>query len=126
MTVVRPLLNCRFPRDIEEFVGLPCNKKGVNVVILAGHGRHEWIDSKERRIHRRTIKAIDAEIRIGQNIRSISDKLKRTIFILDSCEIGKGADSFRKAAGALGVLGFATPVRLSWLFCLDFRKSKSS
>lgn len=126
MTVVRPLLNCRFPRDIEEFVGLPCNKKGVNVVILAGHGRHEWIDSKERRIHRRTIKAIDAEIRIGQKIRSISDKLKRTIFILDSCEIGKGADSFRKAAGALGVLGFATPVRLSWLFCLDFRKSKSS
>ena len=110
LTVVRPLLACRFPRDIKEFVDLPCNRRGVNVVILAGHGSHEWVKKKDKRAHRRTIQALDSDVNTSVAIREIQESLKRTVFILDSCEIGQGAESFRQASGALGVIGFSKTV----------------
>ena len=106
LAVVRPLLACRFPKDIAEFVQLPCNQKGVNVVILAGHGRHEWVQNGGQKCHRRVVHAIDREINLSSEIRSIRDSLKRTIIILDSCEIGQGVAAFREASGSLGVIGF--------------------
>jgi hypothetical protein len=110
LTVVRPLLACRFPTDIDEFVQLPCNQKGVNIVILAGHGRHKWVKIKGEKVHRRLIQAIDQEINVSRAIRPIRANLKRTIFILDSCQIGQGVRGFRQAGGSLGVIGFAETV----------------
>lgn len=108
--IQRPLLKCRFNDDIEQFVNLEANKKGVNVVVLSAHGNKKTRTKGKKTIHSRKISAIDGEINLSKKIRNLSTKLDRTIFVLDSCEIGGSLVSFRKASGALGVIGFSEEV----------------
>jgi hypothetical protein len=60
--------------------------------------------------HRRELKAFDGDINISAQIRRLSASLKRTIFILDACEIGESIHSFQEAAGAAGAVGFSETV----------------
>ena len=103
--IQRPLLKCRFAKDLEQFVSLESNKRGINVVILCGHG---WIN-RGHSISRQ-LTAIDGEINLSVEIRKLKEKLGRTIIVLDSCSVGEKVKSFRAASGALGVIGFARDV----------------
>ena len=105
--IQRPLLASRYIRDIKQFVLLPANKKGPNIIVLSAHGKHEFIRKANKRKHRRILTAIDGEINISREMRKISNVLNSTIFILDACDIGEKISSFRKATNALGVIGFS-------------------
>jgi hypothetical protein len=108
--IQRPLVSTTYLKDIGAFVDLECNQRGPNVVILSGHGAHSLVRGSK---HRREMFALDDKIKISQKIRILRDKLVRTIFILDACEIGTDIESFREAAGALGAIGFASEV--NWI-----------
>jgi len=105
--IQRPLLASRFVKDIEQFVSLPANRKGPNIIVISAHGSHKKVLKQNKQKHRRIISAIDGNINLSRKIRKVSNKLNRTIIILDACEIGEKVASFRKAAKALGVIGFS-------------------
>lgn len=102
--IFRPLLKSRFLRDIDQFLGLASNKSGVNVIVLSGHGYKE-VTKQDK--HRRLLSAIDETINLSIDIRKPEKSLGRSVLILDSCLIGDSVDSFRKASGALGAIGFS-------------------
>lgn len=108
--IQRPLLSTLYLQDIKQFVSLECNQRGPNVVILSAHGSHTLIETNNVNKHRRELEAFDGTINISVQIRQISLFLSRTIFILDSCETGREIASFRRAAGALGIIGFTESV----------------
>ena len=105
--IQRPLVSTTYLRDIRKFVGLSCNRSGPNVVIFSAHGSRTRTKYKRTR---RELEAFDACLDINKDIRCLKKKLKRTIIILDSCGVGKNVHSFRKAANALGAIGFAENV----------------
>lgn len=106
--VRRPLISDMYRDDVEAFVNLNCNSKGVNVVIFSTHGSYE-MTQKGR--HRRTLETSDyRDVDIGAGIRELDEKLDRTILVLDACEVGKKMSSFRKAAGASAAVGFSKEV----------------
>ncbi len=109
----RPMLSSRFAEDVRQFVSLPANQRGVDVIILSGHGKKKLIRRGGKKKHRRKISAIDGDIDLGIEIRDLSPKLKRSILILDACEIGRSLDSFKEISGALGVIGFSKEV--NWI-----------
>jgi hypothetical protein len=104
--IQRPLLACRFIKDIEQFTNLAENKKGINIIILSAHGS---LDKRRKRIAR-NLRAIDGDINISTEIRKVSRLLNRTIIILDSCTVGTNIKSFLEASGALGVVGFSKSI----------------
>lgn len=116
--IQRPLLKCRYKEDIKQFVNLAANRNGVNIIILSAHGEKKTLKKDEKIIHRRQISAIDGKINLSAGIQKISKELGRTILILDSCDIGKSLESFRKASGALGVIGFSKQV--DWIDSVVF------
>ena len=116
--ITRPLLECRLEKDIIQFVNLEANRKGVNIIILSGHGEKEKRRKGSKTIHKRMISAIDGEINLSARISKLSSELDRTILILDSCNIGESLESFRKASGALGVIGFSK--RVDWIDSVVF------
>jgi len=79
----------------------------MNIVILSAHGTFSRVQKGDRTVNRRRLSAIDGEIKLSRDIRNLKGKLKRTVFILDACEVGERVNEFRKAAGALGVIGFS-------------------
>lgn len=105
--IQRPLVSSTYLGDIEKFVALESNKKGLNVIILSAHGRHA---ETRRGRNKRELEAFDQEIDIGAEIRKVSGKLGRTIIVLDSCGVAKNARSFRTVAGSMGVIGFSEDV----------------
>ena len=108
--ITRPLLANRFQTDIKQFVSLPVNQRGPNVIILSGHGQHQLLLNQRTKKHRRILQAIDGEINLSLTVRTLSRYLQRTIFILDACDIGENIASFQQASGALGVIGFSNIV----------------
>lgn len=106
----RPLLACRYLRDIRQFVSLPANERGPNVIILSAHGSFRELQKGDRRVNRRRLSAIDGEIKLSKDIHDLNGYLSRTLFILDACDVGTKVDAFRRAAGALGAIGFSTSV----------------
>jgi hypothetical protein len=109
--IQRPLVSTTYLQDIRQFVELPCNQRGPNFVILSAHGAHSLVASGK---HRRELLAFDSDlVNISKGIRELRDKLAKTVFILDACEIGDTIESFREAAGALGAIGFANNV--NWI-----------
>ena len=108
--IQRPLVSTTYLGDIKKFVDLECNQKGPNVVIFSTHGTHTFTPKNK---NRREIEAFDNCINISKEIRDIKKNLGSTIIILDSCEVGKNVDSFRRASGSLGVIGFTK--RVSWV-----------
>ena len=106
-SINRPLLKDYYISHIEQFIKLPSNKKGINVIVLSAHGSHELIEKGDRSVHRRILKAIDGDINISKDIRKLSKKLNKSIFILDACNVGVNSESFREASCALGVIGFS-------------------
>ena len=106
--VRRPLISHMYRDDIEDFVNLNCNSRGVNVVIFSTHGSYE-MTRKGR--HRRTLETSDyRDVDISAGIRELDEKLDRTILVLDACEVGEKVSSFRKAAGAAAAVGFSKEV----------------
>ena len=108
--IQRPLVSSTYLNDIGKFAALACNQRGYNLVIFSAHGTHSFVTRKEGKKHRRELQAFDSDINISTGIRTLRGKLGRTIFVLDACEIGTNVRSFREAAGALGVIGFAKEV----------------
>ncbi len=107
--IFRPLLKSRFLSDLDQFLSLNSNRRGVNVVILSGHGDKDLTrDGK----HRRWLSAIDETINLSIEIREPAKSLTRSVIVLDSCLIGDSVESFRRASGALGVVGFSK--RVNW------------
>ena len=101
--IQRPLVSTTYLDDIEKFVDLKCNRKGPNVIIFSAHGSHELTEKNK---NRRELEAFDRSINISVDIRPLKEKLERTIIILDSCQVGKKVESFRKASGSLAAIGF--------------------
>ena len=106
----RPLISTTYRNDIEQFADLDCNQRGPNVIILSGHGEVRKKRTGGRRVRQRRLTAFDGEINLSVDIRSLRDKLARSIIVLDSCELGKAVDKFQKLSGALGVVGFREEV----------------
>ena len=101
--IQRPLVSTTYLDDIKQFVELECNQAGLNIVIFSAHGSHTLL---EENIHRRELDAFDGSINISKEIRRIKEKLRRTIIVLDSCEVGQKVASFRRASGSLAAIGF--------------------
>jgi hypothetical protein len=108
--VHKPLLAARYLRDIRQFVSLPANATGLNVVILSAHGSFTRVKKGDQLVNRRRLHAIDAEIKLSKDILSFKGVLKRTLFILDACDVGSRVSAFRSASDALGVIGFSKSV----------------
>ncbi len=108
-----PLLSGTYLADIDRFVGLPSNQSGPNLVIFSAHGSHCLVKSKNGEKHRRFLQAFDGDINLSTEIRRLKGRLDRTILVLDACEAGDNIASFRRAAGALGAVGFSKSV--SWV-----------
>ncbi len=101
--IQRPLVSTTYLEDIEKFVDLGCNRKGLNVIILSAHGSHTLLNENK---NRRELDAFDGSINISKDIRRLKEKLGRTIIVLDACEIGRNIESFRRASGSLATIGF--------------------
>jgi len=108
--VHRPLLAGRYIEDIRQFVSLPANARQMNIVILSAHGSFTRVQKGDRKVNRRRLHAIDGEIKLSRDIHDLKGELKRTVFILDACDVGARVEEFRSAAGALGVIGFSQSV----------------
>lgn len=112
--ITRPLLSEHYINDIDQFVSLECNKKGPNIVILAAHGRRESAETSDGLEERRILEGYDGTIdlsgEIDEYVEQNGNRLKRTIFILDSCEIGTDVDEFLEYTGAYGVIGYSKEV----------------
>lgn len=108
-----PLLRS-YPADISRFVELESNRRGPNVIIMSAHGRYRKLRKKHGSRNVRIVEGHDGRFDIGIGLtRGFSGKrqsLGRSIFILDSCEIGKNIKGFLRASGAYGVIGFAREV----------------
>ncbi len=108
--VHRPLLAGRYIEDIRQFVSLPANARQMNIVILSAHGSFTQVQKGDKKVNRRRLNAIDGKIKLSRDIHGLKGELKRTVFILDACDVGARVNEFRKAAGALGVIGFSHTV----------------
>jgi hypothetical protein len=108
--VHRPLLEGRYIADIKQFVALPSNESGPNLVILSAHGSFSRVRKGNRLVNRRRLHAIDGEVRLSKDIHSLNGLLTRTIFVLDACDVGSDVAAFRQAAGALAAIGFSKSV----------------
>ena len=108
--VHKPLLKRRYLSDIRQFVGLPANKKGLNILVLSAHGSFSRVQKGPRFVNRRRLDAIDGEIKLSKDIHSLKGALDRTVIILDACDVGTKVSAFRGAGDALGVIGFSKSV----------------
>jgi hypothetical protein len=110
LAIHRPLLAARYLTDIEQFVRLSANRRGPNVIVLSAHGSFRATAKGHRIVNRRRLHAIDGKLNPSQDIQSLRNLLRRTIFILDSCDVGTNVAAFRQRTGALGAIGFSKPV----------------
>ena len=107
----RPLISTRYTQDIQDFAALECNHRGPNFIIFSAHGSFTALRRNKNKIrYRRKLEAFDGEVNLSTEIRHVSDSLTRTIIILDSCDIGDKIESFHRASGAAGVIGFTEGV----------------
>ena len=106
----RPLIGTTYVHDIEQFVGLDCNRRGFNLIILSAHGEVTRDEKGRRRVTRRRLTAFDGDIDLNQGIKSLGNRLSRSIIVLDSCELGESLADFRRRSKALGVVGFGEEV----------------
>ena len=114
--IYRPLISTTYKDDIKQFVELDCNQRGPNVIVLSAHGevvRRRVVKKRGaggRRVLRRRLEAFDGDINLSRDIRSLHDKLSRSIVVLDACDVGVTLNNFREISGALAVVGFAKEV----------------
>ncbi len=96
--------------DISGFVSLESNRRGPNVIIISAHGRYRSRRKKHGTAGSRLVEGFDSPLNLSadfwKHYRLNPERLKRSIFILDSCEIGKSIKVFLKISGAYGVIGF--------------------
>ena len=118
LAIHRPLLAARYLSDIGQFLGLPSNRRGPNVIILSAHGSFREERKGRRVVNRRRLHAIDGVLKLSKDIHSLRGRLGRTVFVLDACDIGTRVAAFRAAAGALGAIGFSKAV--DWIDSATF------
>ena len=106
----RPLIAATYTGDIERFVGLECNQRGFNLIVLSAHGKITRDKKRRRRVARRRLTAFDGDIDLNQGVQCLRGRLSRSIIVLDSCELGESLGNFRKRSGAFAVVGFAKEV----------------
>ena len=119
--VSRPLIKDIYLDYIGQFISLIWNKAETNVIILSGHGGNKTeIDDQGNRWHRREISGFTGQIDLNEDLeefeywdedgKKIRGPFQRTIFILDSCLIGKKIKQFCKQVDAFGVIGYSESV----------------
>lgn len=108
--VYRPLLAARYVTDMRQFVALPSNESGPNLIILSAHGSFSRVQKGNRLVNRRRLNAIDGVVKLSKDIHSLKGLLAKTIFVLDACDVGSDVAAFRRAAGALAAIGFSKSV----------------
>lgn len=110
--IQRPLIKSSYIEDIRQFTELECNQRGPNFVVFSAHGAYKQVGARGRKgiFHRRSLEAFDGSLNLSAGIQTASESLRRTIMILDSCDIGKSIKSFYRASGAAGVIGFSKEV----------------
>jgi hypothetical protein len=110
----RPLLSGSYLDDINQFVSLESNKSGPNIIVMAAHGSHTTIKRNGKTLNRRVLEGYDDKVHLSEDMKSYvkkyGDNLKRTIFILDSCQIGTNISGFLKVSKCYGVVGFSKNV----------------
>jgi len=128
--LTRPLLASTFADDIEQFVNLPSNRKGMNVIIISGHGdiMFESYDEDFGEM-KKCVQAYDEKVSTTCFEELYAD-LTRSIVIFDACDIGTEVNRLQFYSNALMVIGFAKAVAwcdstlfvLSLLMEFHFRK----
>lgn len=111
----RPLLKSRFIKDIRQFTELEANQTGFNLIILSAHGKFKRLEKQKPNgeityTNKRKLDAVDGTLRISRKIHSLKGNLRRTVFLLDACEVGKRIEAFRSTGKALGAIGFEKEV----------------
>jgi len=105
--ISRPLLTYRFDQDISEFVSMTIRKAGGTVIILSAHGSQIRTRKGKRR---RILEALDGELNLSAKLLNLTCNLKKTILILDSCDLGVRLASLKRRTNALGIIGFQQSV----------------
>ena len=109
--IQRPLVSSCYKDDIKNFTELECNQRGPNFIVFSAHGTFDKVTrAPGKRVNRRTLVAFDGKINLSSGIRQVAESLKRTIIILDSCDVGTNIEAFYRASGAAGVIGFTKDV----------------
>ncbi|MEI6126382.1 MAG: hypothetical protein WCQ99_07495 [Pseudomonadota bacterium] len=108
VVLTRPLIARNFATDIDNFLSLPANWKGINVIILSGHGYDKFLHEGEdgEIILTKSIEAYDGQISL-LDINEIRYSMSRTILIFDCCNVGEHVHKVFKSTGCFGVIGFA-------------------
>jgi len=91
---------------VNTFVGYPENRRGLNVIVLSAHGHYDALSG------RRTLAMDDGAAEFYPLLAAIGPHLRRSLVMLDACQIGQQPQHLRQALALLGVVGFAREV--SW------------
>lgn len=101
----KPLRAATYRHEIQQFLALPTNQRGVNIIILSSHGHYQPFS--------RWLGTLDGHIELSLELPSLATLLKRSLLILDSCHIGQTLEELHTASKALGIVGFSGKV--DWL-----------
>jgi len=92
--------------ECQDFLRLPENQRGPNLILLSTHG--EYLSNGQR-----ALSAIDRVILLETLLQRLQAKLSRSILILDVCHVGQTLAPLCQQFGLLGVLGFQA--RVNWV-----------
>ncbi len=101
----RPLSAHTFISDCYDFLGLPDNRRGPNLILLSTHGEY----SAEGLRH---LSATEQVIVLEELLTLLQPHLSRTLLVLDICQVGQALPPLCQQFGLLGVVGFAG--RVNW------------
>jgi hypothetical protein len=100
----RPLLADSLQSELADFVKLPENRRGPNVVVISTHGFYQAPSGH-------LLAAADGLIEPRRVFAALEGRLHRSLVIMDACQIGADLSALR--AGTLGLVGFQGEV--DWL-----------
>lgn len=95
---ILPLHKASWREDLLRFSALPENQRGPNIIVISAHGH--WRDKQC------VLAAADGQFDMCRELAALRKQLRRSLFILDACNLGRGVEEFQHASGALGVIGF--------------------
>lgn len=92
-------------QECRDFLHLPENQRGPNIILLSTHG--EFLSHGQR-----ALSATDRIVLLETLLPSLRPWLSRTLLVLDVCHVGQHLSPLCHQWGLLGVLGFAA--RVNW------------
>jgi len=110
VTLTRPLISANFVADMDSFLSLPANRKGINVIILSGHGqKFQFEDDDGELVLTKSIAAYDGQVTL-LDIEELMYSMSRTILILDCCTAGEHIHKLFRSTDCFGIIAFASEV----------------